>query len=195
MKEKRMIMLKEEELLTQGNDKLVFAYEDKIIKVVKSKIRKYKTRSKELFREFEACQNIKPEEEKYFQKIFSLVDTKYGKGQLCLKEVDERGELAPNLYELLKKNSLNEEKYKELFTFLSVFTSSKIIVNSLHSKNIVYSYREGEGAFRLIDGFGDKGSLALTKFFPFLRYKHKVKCLERLFKEMEALKRKYSKSG
>lgn len=187
------IILNEDQLLTQGNDKLVFSYEDKLIKVVKPKIRKHKTRTKELFREVQACQNIKPEEEKYFQKIFSLVETNYGKGQLCLKEVDENSELAPNLYELLEKNLMKEEDYKKLFSFLSFFISSEIIVNSLHSKNIVYSYRKGERAFRLIDGFGDKGSLALSKFFPYLRSKQKVRCLERLFKEIESLNRKTKK--
>lgn len=182
------LVLNEKDSLARGNDKQIFNYEDdKIIKVVIPDIKKHSSKTREVYREFKECKAKDKQDEIHLQKIFSLIQTNYGVGEICAKEVDEDGNLAQTLYKLIIEDKMSLEIYKKLNKFLAWFVQTKVVLNSLHSKNIVYSYRNGEYEFRIIDGFGDKTIVQFSKILPIFRAKNKMKCLNRLFKELKRL--------
>lgn len=183
-----MIKLDQKDIIICGNDKQIFAYEDdKIIKTVLPNIKKHKSKTREIYREFKECRPKNEKDEVHLQKIFSLVQTNFGIGEICQKEVDENFKLAKTLEYLILNGQMDEEKYKKLHRFLAWFTQSKVLINSLHAKNIVYSFRNNAYEFRLIDGFGDKTYIQFSKILNIFRQKNKMKCLRRLHKNINDL--------
>ncbi len=188
------MVLTDDDLLAKGNDRYVFQHpEDKqlLVKVVISGIPKYKSKQREVLREMKECQPHDKTDALYIQTIKGRVETSKGPGQVIVKECDHSGKLARTLYSLASANELDAEKYRKLNALLAWFVDTKVIFNSLHCKNIVYAWDNArqEYRFKIIDGFGDKTFLQLSKLSGAIRAKNKVKCLRRMLRDLERVQK------
>ena len=188
----QILILKDEDLLARGNDRYVFQHPQDsklLVKIVIPGIAKYKSKLREVFRDIKECKLSHQTDAFYMQKIEGLVETNKGIGQLTVKECDEHGHIAQTLYQLALNKELDASKLQKLNVFLAWFVSTGVIINSLHCKNIVYSWdaTRQEYCFKVIDGFGDKTFFQLSKFSAAIRDKNKVKCLKRMLRDLNHL--------
>ncbi|WP_409308277.1 YrbL family protein [Pectobacterium sp. B1J-3] len=184
------ITLADEHFLAKGNDRLVYQYPDDdalIIKVVIPSIPKYRSKVREMRLEIKACTAKSLEDQKYIQTIKGYVETNLGLGEIVRKETDQNGDIAPTLYDLALAGELNKEKLDQLNVLLSWFMTTNVIINSLHCKNIVYTFSDGKYRFKIIDGFGDKTFFQMSKFSRYILARSKTKCLTRLFRQLVEL--------
>ncbi|MGL4859400.1 MAG: YrbL family protein [Enterobacteriaceae bacterium] len=186
------IILTEQDLLAKGNDRSVYRHPQQshlLIKVVRRDIAKYRSKCREMRRELKECVPITHEDCTRLQTIYGLVPTNLGLGQVIAKEQDHRGHLAPTLYDIALTGRLSQKKMRELLQFIDWFVHTKVLINSLHCKNIVYAWDQelGEPLFKVIDGFGDKTWLQLSKISPHIRAWNKQKCLKRMLHHLDQL--------
>ena len=189
---KQELVLTDEDLLARGNDRYVFQHpqdSNLLIKIVISDIANYKSKLREVFRDLKECKPGHQTDSLYMQKIEGLVETNKGLGQITVKECDEHGNLAQTLYQLAIKKELDDSKLQKLNAFLAWFVSTKVIINSLHCKNIVYAWdsERQDYRFKVIDGFGDKTFFQLSKLSQSVRDKNKIKCLKRMLNDLNGL--------
>ncbi|TQO08172.1 UNVERIFIED_ORG: PhoP regulatory network protein YrbL [Citrobacter freundii] len=189
---KQELVLTDEDLLARGNDRYVFQHpqdSNLLIKIVISDIANYKSKLREVFRDLKECKPGHQTDSLYMQKIEGLVETNKGLGQITVKECDEHGNIAQTLYQLALKKELDDSKLQKLNAFLAWFVSTKVIINSLHCKNIVYAWdnERQDYRFKVIDGFGDKTFFQLSKLSQSVRDKNKIKCLKRMLNDLNGL--------
>ncbi|MEH0874446.1 PhoP regulatory network YrbL family protein [Pectobacterium cacticida] len=184
------IVLTNKILLAKGNDRWVYQHPDDdnlIIKVVIADIPKYHSKLREMKREIHVCSAVRNEDRSYIQTIKGYVKTNLGLGEIVVKEKDSNGDIAPTLYDLAEQGELDKEKLGKLHLFLAWFIRTDVVINSLHCKNIVYSFRDEQYQFKIIDGFGDKTFFQLSHFSSYIHARNKIKCLTRLFDQLTML--------
>lgn len=189
---KKKLVLTDKDLLAKGNDRYVFQHpldSNLLIKIVIPGIENYKSKLREVFRDIRECQPKHQTDSLYVQRIVGLVETNRGLGQATVKECDEHGYIAQTLYQLILNKELDACKMQKLNVFLSWFVSTKVIINSLHCKNIVYAWDSKcqEYRFKVIDGFGDKTFFQLSKLSGAIHDKNKIKCLKRMLGDLNTL--------
>lgn len=189
---KHGLVLTDEDLLAKGNDRYVFQHphdSQLLIKVVIPGIAKYKSKLREIYRDVKECKPKTSTDSLYIQKIEGLVETNRGVGQVIVKECDEHSAIAPTLYQLARNKELDAGKLQKLNVFFDWFVTTSVIINSLHCKNIVYAWDSArqEYRFKVIDGFGDKTLLQLSKLSGVIRDKNKLKCLKRMLRDLNRL--------
>lgn len=189
---KQELVLTDEHLLARGNDRYVFQHPQDsklLIKIVIPDIAKYKSKLREVYRELKECKPHNQTDSLYMQRIEGLVETNRGLGQVIVKECDEHNRIAQNLYQLALNKELDASKLEKLNVFLAWFVTTRVIINSLHCKNIVYAWDSArqEYRFKVIDGFGDKTLFQLSKLSGIVRDKNKLKCLKRMLRDLNRL--------
>lgn len=183
------LTLTDDDLLARGNDRYVFQHPQDsrlLIKVVIPGIPKYKSKIREVYRELKECKPRNEVDALFLQRMQGLVETNKGIGQVIVKEADEQNNIARTLYQLAKDHELDAEKLSKLNAFLAWFVNTDVIINSLHCKNIVYAWDSArqEYRFKIIDGFGDKTFIQLSKLSGAIRDKNKIKCLKRMLRDL-----------
>ncbi|MBV7403192.1 YrbL family protein [Enterobacter sp. ENT03] len=183
------LTLTDDDLLARGNDRYVFQHPQDsrlLIKVVIPGIPKYKSKIREVYRELKECKPRNDVDALFLQRMQGLVETNKGIGQVIVKEADEQNNIARTLYQLAKDHELDAEKLSKLNAFLAWFVNTDVIINSLHCKNIVYAWDSArqEYRFKIIDGFGDKTFIQLSKLSGAIRDKNKIKCLKRMLRDL-----------
>lgn len=183
------LTLTDDDLLARGNDRYVFQHPQDsrlLIKVVIPGIPKYKSKIREVYRELKECKPRNEVDALFLQRMQGLVETNKGIGQVIVKEADEQNNIARTLYQLAKDHELDAEKLSKLNAFLAWFVNTNVIINSLHCKNIVYAWDSArqEYRFKIIDGFGDKTFIQLSKLSSAIRDKNKIKCLKRMLRDL-----------
>ena len=189
---KQALVLTDKDLLAKGNDRYVFQHPQDnrlLIKTVIPGIAKYKSKLREVYRDVKECTPKNQTDSLYMQKIAGLVETNRGVGQVIVKECDEHGNIAQTLYQLALNKELNTSKLQKLNVFLAWFVNTSVIINSLHCKNIVYAWDSAhqEYRFKIIDGFGDKTLIQLSKLSKVIGDKNKIKCLKRMLRDLNRL--------
>ncbi len=186
------LVLTDDDLLAKGNDRYVFQHpHDRtlLVKIVIPGIAKYKSKLREVHRDIKECKPYNDADALYIQKIEGLVETNKGLGQVIVKEQDEHNNIAQTLYQLALNNELDVVKLNKLNLFLAWFVTTRVIINSLHCKNIVYAWDNArqEYRFKVIDGFGEKTFFQISKLSAALRDKNKIKCLKRMLSDLNSL--------
>jgi len=186
------LVLTDKDLLAKGNDRYVFQHPQDtklLIKTVIPGIAKYKSKLREVYREIKECTPDNQTDSLYMQKIEGLIATNRGVGQVIVKECDEHGSIAQTLYQLALNRELDAHKLQKLNVFLAWFVNTSVIINSLHCKNIVYAWDSArqEYRFKIIDGFGDKTLIQLSKLLRAIHDKNKIKCLKRMLRDLNSL--------
>lgn len=189
---KQELVLTDNDLLARGNDRYVFQHPQDsklLIKIVIPGIAKYKSKQREVHRDIKECKPHNEADSLFMQKILGLVETNRGVGQVIVKECDEQNNIAQTLYQLALNKELDAHKLQKLNVFLAWFVSTRVIINSLHCKNIVYAWDSTcqEYRFKVIDGFGDKTFFQLSKVSGAIRDKNKIKCLKRMLRDLNSL--------
>lgn len=189
---KKEVVLSDEYLLAKGNDRYIFQHPHDsklLIKVVIPGIAKYKSKLREVYRDIKECQPNNPTDSLYMQKIEGLIETNKGPGQVIVKECDESSRIAKTLYQLALNKELDDSKLQKLNLFLAWFVNTRVLINSLHCKNIVYAWDSArqEYRFKVIDGFGDKTLFQVSKLSESIRDKNKIKCLKRMLRDLNRL--------
>ncbi|GEM_PF-461765 len=189
---KKEIVLTDEYLLAKGNDRYVFQHphdSNLLIKTVIPGIAKYKSKLREVYRDVKECKPNTQTDSLYMQRLEGLVETNKGVGQVIVKECDEHSRIAQTLYQLALNKELDASKLQKLNAFLAWFVNTRVIINSLHCKNIVYAWDSArqEYRFKVIDGFGDKTLFQVSKLSESIRDRNKIKCLKRMLNDLDHL--------
>lgn len=189
---KKELTLADEDLLAKGNDRYIFQHPHDsklLIKVVIPGIAKYKSKLREVYRDIKECKPNTATDSLYMQRIKGLVETNKGVGQVIVKECDEHNHIAQTLYQLALNQELDASKLQKLNVFFAWFVNTRVIINSLHCKNIVYAWDSArqEYRFKVIDGFGDKTLFQVSKLSESIRDKNKIKCLKRMLRDLNRL--------
>ncbi len=175
-------------LLAKGNDRYVYQHpedDNLIIKVVIPNIEKYRSKVREVQREIKECVPKSELDKRYIQKIKGLVSTNMGLGEVIVKEKSADGTIAKTLYDIVLEGEFDTEKQLKLNELLGWFMTTKVLINSLHCKNIVYALDDdGVNHFKIIDGFGDKTFFQLSKLSSYILAKSKIKCLKRMLDQL-----------
>ena len=186
------LILQDNDLLAKGNDRYVFQHphdSQLLIKIVIPTIPKYRSKVREVYLEMKECQPRSSKDALFLQKIKGMVETNQGSGQVIVKECDAQGNIARTLHDIARNNEMDVEKYGKLNEFLVWCLNTDVVINSLHCKNIVYAWDAELQTYRfkVIDGFGDKTFLQLSKVWRIIRDKNKLKCLKRMLRDLEGL--------
>ncbi len=114
--------------------------------------------------------------------MVGVQETDLGLGLVVEGYFDSKGQLAPTLSTLLKKERFTNKHLEKLRVFLDNITESELIVGDLNSRNIIFAtLPDQDGKFVLIDGLGDKTFLPMQKWFARLKKRNKKKYAEKLF--------------
>ncbi len=120
----------------------------------------------------------------HIQNILGVVDTDMGAALLVEAVLDENGELAPTLQDLLKSGRFDEQARQALEAFFDWALASNVLINDLSADNLA---RHADGHFVMIDGLGDRAGIPIRAISPWLNRFYKRKKIRQLREEMQAL--------
>ncbi|MES2997364.1 MAG: YrbL family protein [Verrucomicrobiota bacterium] len=121
----------------------------------------------------------------FAQRVAGFMETDLGLGLVISAARDQQGNLAPSLWNLLRKGEFDEQARSALRKFVRQIQETDIIVADLHGGNIVYAYTEQEGNhFVLIDGLGLSNILPLKSVFAAMNQRSKQRHIARLLNHM-----------
>ncbi len=120
----------------------------------------------------------------HIQNILGVVDTDMGAALLVEAVLDENGELAPTLSDLVESGRFGPREQQALETFLDWALTSTVLINDLSADNLAW---HPEGYFVMIDGLGDRAGIPIRAVSPWLNRLYKRKKIRQLRDEVERL--------
>lgn len=98
-------------------------------------------------------------------RSLGVVQTDRGPGVIVERISGKNGELAETLQELSDSGRLTVEILNDLNTFAKKLFDLQVVVSDFRGKNVVYGNRDGDMAFFLIDGYGERNLLPVRLLF------------------------------
>ena len=120
----------------------------------------------------------------HIQNILGIVDTDMGTALLVEAVLDEDGELAPTLRDLIREDRLEAPHREALETFLDWVLESNVLINDLSTDNLAW---HPDGHFVMIDGLGDRAGIPVRSVSQWLNHRYKRRKIRGLREEMQAL--------
>ncbi|MFP4640185.1 MAG: YrbL family protein [Guyparkeria sp.] len=120
----------------------------------------------------------------YMQNILGVVDTDLGTALLVEAVLDENGDLAPTLRDLVETNRFGPRERDALEEFLDWALDSNVLINDLSADNLAWHH---DGHFVMIDGLGDRAGIPIRAVSPWLNRLYKRKKIRQLREAIEAL--------
>ena len=120
----------------------------------------------------------------HIQNILGIVDTDMGTALLVEAVLDEGGELAPTLRDLIREDRLEAQHREALEAFLDWVLESNVLINDLSTDNLAW---DPEGHFVMIDGLGDRAGIPIRSVSQWLNRLYKRRKIRGLREEMQAL--------
>ncbi len=120
----------------------------------------------------------------HMQNILGVVDTDMGAALLVEAVLDENGELAPTLRDLIESGRYGEREQQALEVFLNWALASNVLINDLSADNLAW---HPDGHFVMIDGLGDRAGIPIRAVSPWLNRLYKRKKIRQLRDEMQVL--------
>ncbi len=117
----------------------------------------------------------------HMQNILGVVDTDMGTALLVEAVLDEHGDLAPTLRDLLESGRFDEQARQALEAFLDWALASNVLISDLSADNLA---RHADGHFVMIDGLGDRAGIPLRSHSPTLNRLYKRKKIDQLLQEL-----------
>jgi len=107
---------------------------------------------------------------RHLQNILGIVDTDLGAALLVEAVLDEHGEPAPSLADLLDGGRYGPREAQALEAFIDWAMTSNVLINDLSPENLVW-HRQGH--FVLIDGMGDRAGIPIRSHSQWLNRRYK----------------------
>lgn len=117
----------------------------------------------------------------HMQNILGVVDTDMGAALLVEAVLDEQGNLAPTLRDLVDAGRLGQREERALETFLDWALNSRVLINDLSADNLAW---HPDGHFVMIDGLGDRAGIPIRAVSPRLNRLYKRKKIRQLREEI-----------
>lgn len=121
----------------------------------------------------------------HIQNILGVVDTDMGAALLVEAVLDENGDLAPTLQDLLETGRYGEREQQALEAFFDWALASNVLINDLSTDNLA---RHPDGHFVMIDGLGDRAGIPIRAVSPWFNRLYKRKKIRQLREEIESLR-------
>ncbi|MGM0516410.1 MAG: YrbL family protein [Pseudomonadota bacterium] len=120
----------------------------------------------------------------HIQNILGIVDSDMGTALLVEAVLDENGELAPTLRDLIREDRFEARHREALKAFLDWVLDSNVLINDLSADNLAW---DPDGHFVMIDGLGDRAGIPVRSASQWLNRQYKKRKIRRLREEIEAL--------
>lgn len=120
----------------------------------------------------------------HMQNILGVIDTDMGAALLVEAVLDEQGDLAPTLRDLVESGRFREREQQALEVFLDWALTSNVLINDLSADNLAW---HPDGHFVMIDGLGDRAGIPIRAVSPWLNRLYKRKKIRQLREEIAAL--------
>ena len=117
----------------------------------------------------------------HMQNILGVIDTDMGAALLVEAVLDENGELAPTLSDLVESGRFGPREQQALETFLDWALTSTVLINDLSPDNLAW---HPAGHFVMIDGLGDRAGIPIRAVSPWLNRLYKRKKIRHLLAEI-----------
>ncbi|WP_322520888.1 YrbL family protein [Guyparkeria halophila] len=117
----------------------------------------------------------------HIQNILGVVDTDLGAALLVEAVLDEDGNLAPTLRDLVESGRHGHRSRQALETFLDWALTSNVLINDLSADNLAW---HPDGHFVMIDGLGDRAGIPIRAVSPWLNRLYKRKKIRQLREEI-----------
>ena len=119
----------------------------------------------------------------HIQNILGVVDTDLGAALLVEAVLDENGDLAPTLHDLVESGGFGTRERQALDRFIDWALESNVLINDLSADNLAW---HPDGHFVMIDGLGDRAGIPIRAISPWLNRLYKRKKIDRLLREIGA---------
>ncbi|MFN2380993.1 MAG: YrbL family protein [Guyparkeria sp.] len=119
----------------------------------------------------------------HMQNILGVVDTDMGAAMLVEAVLDENGELAPTLRDLVETGRFGPCERRALEAFLDWALTSNVLINDLSADNLAW---HPDGHFVMIDGLGDRAGIPIRAVSPWLNRVYKRKKIRQLRAEIQS---------
>lgn len=106
----------------------------------------------------------------HVQNILGMVDTDLGLALLVEGVLDQHGDPAPTLADLLQRGDFGPAEEQALHCFLDWIIDSNLLVNDLSLDNLAWHQ---DGYFVMIDGLGDRAGIPIRAASPWLNRLYK----------------------
>ncbi|MFO7809031.1 YrbL family protein [Guyparkeria sp.] len=120
----------------------------------------------------------------HMQNILGVIDTDMGAALLVEAVLDENGDLAPTLRDLIESERYGEREQQALETFLDWALTSNVLINDLSADNLAWN---PDGHFVMIDGLGDRAGIPIRAVSPWLNRLYKRKKIRQIRDEIQVL--------
>ncbi|MFP4251774.1 MAG: YrbL family protein [Guyparkeria sp.] len=120
----------------------------------------------------------------HMQNILGVVDTDLGAALLVEAVLDENGDLAPTLCDLVETGRFGPRERDALEEFFDWALDSNVLINDLSADNLAWHH---DGHFVMIDGLGDRAGIPIRAVSPWLNRLYKRKKIRQLREAIEAL--------
>jgi len=117
----------------------------------------------------------------HMQNILGVVDTDLGAALLVEAVLDENGELATTLRDLVESGHLGPREQQALEAFLDWALTSNVLINDLSADNLAW---HPDGHFVMIDGLGDRAGIPIRAVSPWFNRLYKRKKIRQLLEEI-----------
>lgn len=210
---KMILQLKECTPLARGGKRIVFAHPDApalLVKVIRPDARlenpkkpSWRKRLFWRFRRFKHYNAFKREVDEliaayansgndrppsFFQRFYGFLETDLGLGSVTRAELDQDGNYAPTLAELVWQGRFTAPVRNDLNRFIDQFLRHNVVACDFHEGNLVHAWDETHGShFVIIDGLGDKNLVPLCTLFPRFNRHYKRRRICRMKKRLELL--------
>lgn len=139
--------------------------------------------------EFAALVHRNPEDTDLIERVVGIVDTDLGFGLAVEALRDSDGNIAPTLYQLIRRGQFDEKLQDELVRFAQRILHSDLVAYDLKCTNIVRAHDDASGVSRfvLVDGIGERLSIPVNALVPPLNRFNKSRRIKRLHREVANL--------
>ncbi|MFI9654893.1 YrbL family protein [Guyparkeria sp. GHLCS8-2] len=110
-----------------------------------------------------------------------MIDTDMGADLLVEAVLDENGELAPTLHDLVEGGRFGPHEQRALERFADWALASNVLINDLSPDNLAW---HPSGHFVMIDGLGDRAGIPIRAVSPWLNRVYKRKKIRHLLAEI-----------
>ncbi|WP_251863594.1 YrbL family protein [Achromobacter sp. Marseille-Q4962] len=129
-----------------------------------------------------------PQGNALLSRICGVVNTSAGLGLVVEKIVDERGELAPTLQQVVAAQGYGPQLRQQVHQFFLALADAHVIFNDVSARNIVVGRNaDGHAGLFLVDGYGPKQFLPVYAWSKALNRRRLLRKYEKMADKMARL--------